>query len=768
MSDNPTTPEVQVDENTTSDSDSVFTADSVGATTSIASSVLKYKWKHGRRYHSDRAGQYSFPNDDQEQDRLDMIHHVFCRTVKDRLFLAPIAPEGLNVLDIGTGTGIWAIQFGDEHPSATVVGNDLSPIQPDWVPPNVKFIVDDVEAEWVEPIPYDYIHCRYMAGSIKDWPRLLRQAYANLKPGGWIELQETANTLYSEDDSIKPDNALVQMMDHLKLACDKIGRTMDPAPSFQQWAKEAGFASVKEERFKLPIGPWPKDERLKEIGTLMGVNMREGVAAFTAVLFTDVLGWSREEVELFNARVREASRDRSNVHAFPNYSRFQYTHPGWNDTINTYVTLPVSGWNGRFVGVGGGGWSTGDLPDLAQPASNGYAAVTTDGGHLLANRQELDWALDSTGNLNWPALQNFAAVSLDDAATLGKAVTAAYYGKKPRYSYWNGCSTGGRQGHMMAQRYPTQYNGVLATASAFNWDKFVTSEYWPQVVMHKLDYYPPICELNAITKAAIEACDQLDGVKDGVISNPDLCKFDPKSVVGKSVECTNPSGTIKISKKGAEVARLTWRGPETEDGKFLWYGLDRGADLSGLANTTCTSLKDCTSSPFAIAQDWLTTFLLQDQSASLEDLSHAEYSKLFRQSVNRFASVMGTSDPDLTDFKKAGGKLISWHGTADQLIPHKGSVDYYKRVLEEDSTATDYYRFFEAPGVGHCKGGDGWYPGSAFDALVKWVEHGKAPETLYAETVGTEKRRAVELCAYPKRLTYKGGNPDVASSFACK
>ncbi|RYC89424.1 putative feruloyl esterase [Fusarium oxysporum f. sp. narcissi] len=446
----------------------------------------------------------------------------------------------------------------------------------------------------------------------------------------------------------------------------------------------------------------------------------------------------------------------------------QYTHPGWNDTINTYVTLPVSGWNGRFVGVGGGGWSTGDLPDLAQPASNGYAAVTTDGGHLLANRQELDWALDSTGNLNWPALQNFAAVSLDDAATLGKAVTAAYYGKKPRYSYWNGCSTGGRQGHMMAQRYPTQYNGVLATASAFNWDKFVTSEYWPQVVMHKLDYYPPICELNAITKAAIEACDQLDGVKDGVISNPDLCKFDPKSVVGKSVECTNPSGTIKISKKGAEVAHLSWRGPETEDGKFLWYGLDRGADLSGLANTTCASLNDCTSSPFAIAQDWLTTFLLQDQSASLEDLSHAEYSKLFRQSVNRFASVMGTSDPDLTDFKKAGGKLISWHGTADQLIPHKGSVDYYKRVLEEDSSATDYYRFFEAPGVGHCKGGDGWYPGSAFDALVKWVEHGKAPETLYAETVGTEKRRAVELCAYPKRLTYKGGNPDVASSFTCK
>ncbi|KAH7245549.1 S-adenosyl-L-methionine-dependent methyltransferase [Fusarium tricinctum] len=311
MSEIPITPEVQVDEDVASSADSTYTTDSVAGSTSIASSVLKYKWKHGRRYHSDRAGQYSFPNDDQEQDRLDMIHHVFTRTIDDRLFIAPVKPEGLNVLDIGTGTGIWAIQFGDDHPSSTVVGNDLSPIQPDWVPPNVKFIIDDVEADWVEPEPYDYIHCRYMAGSIKDWPRLLKQAYANLKPGGYIELQETANTLYSEDDSLKPDNALVEMMDHLKLACEKIGRTMDPAPSFRQWLEESGFDDVKEEKFKLPIGPWPKDERLKEIGTLMGINMKEGVAAFTAVLFTEVLGWSREEVELFNVRVREASRQRS-------------------------------------------------------------------------------------------------------------------------------------------------------------------------------------------------------------------------------------------------------------------------------------------------------------------------------------------------------------------------------------------------------------------------------------------------------------------------
>ncbi|KAJ4138726.1 hypothetical protein NW768_002593 [Fusarium equiseti] len=445
----------------------------------------------------------------------------------------------------------------------------------------------------------------------------------------------------------------------------------------------------------------------------------------------------------------------------------QYTHPGWNDTINTYVWLPVSDWNERMVGVGGGGWSTGDVDDLAAPASKGYAAVTTDGGHLLANRQELDWALTSSGNLDLHALQNFAAVSLDDAATLGKTVVEAYYGKKPKYSYWNGCSTGGRQGHMMAQRYPTQYNGILASASAFNWDKFIVSEYWPQFVMHSIGYYPPACELEAITNATIKACDAQDGVEDGVVSNSTKCDFDPKSVVGTEVTCDYPSGTLKVSEKAAEIARLTWRGPETEDGKFLWYGLDKSAPLIRLAGTTCTSLTNCTSSPFAISKDWLTTFIQQNHTAKLHGISHSEYSTLFRQSVNRFASIMGTADADLTDFKNAGGKLLAWHGTADELIPFQGSVDYYNRVLENDPDATDYYRFFEAPGVQHCKGGSGWYPGSGFDTLVNWVETGEAPDGIYAETVGSEKKRAVKLCAWPKRISYVGGDKDLASSFSC-
>ncbi|RAK98443.1 class I SAM-dependent methyltransferase [Aspergillus ibericus CBS 121593] len=280
----------------------------LSSTTSLSSSVLKYEFKHGRRYHAHHLGNYPFPNDQPEQDRLDMVHHIFYRLVNNRLFLAPINPDGKRILDIGTGTGIWAIQMGDDYPGVEkIVGNDISPIQPSWVPPNVKFVVDDVEKDWVDTEPYDYIHCRYMAGSIRDWPRLIQQCYNNLKPGGWLELQESINTLYSEDESLKPDSYMVKMMDGLKDACETIGQTMDPAPSFETWVNDAGFSTVHKLKYKLPIGSWPKDSRLKECGSFMRVNFVEGVEAFTAALFTEVLGWKHEDVMELNAGVRRES-----------------------------------------------------------------------------------------------------------------------------------------------------------------------------------------------------------------------------------------------------------------------------------------------------------------------------------------------------------------------------------------------------------------------------------------------------------------------------
>lgn len=283
-------------------------------TTSLISSVLRHEYKHGRRYHSYRSGSYQFPNDEPEQDRLDMIHHVFYRTIGDKLFLAPVNPVGKHILDIGTGTGLWAMEMGDHYPGAErVTGIDLSPIQPDLVPPNVRFIVDDVEQDWIESDEYDYIHCKYMAGSIKDWPRLVRHCYKHLKPGGWLEFQESDNDMYSEDGSLTPDNSMVRMMNGLMEAGQKIGRTLNPAPQMKGWVEDAGFTNVNQQRFKLPIGSWPKDARLKEIGTLMRANFVDGVEAFTAALFQDVLGWSKEEVTVLNASVRNDAQ-RKDIH----------------------------------------------------------------------------------------------------------------------------------------------------------------------------------------------------------------------------------------------------------------------------------------------------------------------------------------------------------------------------------------------------------------------------------------------------------------------
>lgn len=164
-----------------------------------------------------------------------------------------------------------------------------------------------------------------------------------------------------------------------------------------------------------------------------------------------------------------------------------YTHPGYNDVINTTIWLPrPSKWSGRFLGAGGGGWVTGaSNSTLAWAASEGFVVATTDGGHAAASPVQ-DWALLSPGNVNWPLLQDFASTTLDEAATLGKSVAEAYYGTKPTYSYWNGCSTGGRQGHMMAQRYPEQYDGILASASAIQWGQMLMQEGWPQAVMNEL------------------------------------------------------------------------------------------------------------------------------------------------------------------------------------------------------------------------------------------------------------------------------------------
>lgn len=238
-----------------------------------------------------------------------MLHHAITRLLDDRLFLAPIQPNGLKILDIGTGTGLWPIQMGDSYPGAFITGNDLSPIQPTWVPANVKFLIDDVELDWLEENAHDYIHCRYMAGAIQNWPRLIRQIHDSLKPGGWVEFQEFSTNITSEDGALgaqHPDHAFLQLSAALNEACSKTKRKLDPTPYLKRWLTERHFNTVDVHTFKVPIGNWPKDQRNKEIGTMMRVNIADGVDGLTAVLLREVLGWPGDEVEMLNARVRAA------------------------------------------------------------------------------------------------------------------------------------------------------------------------------------------------------------------------------------------------------------------------------------------------------------------------------------------------------------------------------------------------------------------------------------------------------------------------------
>ncbi|KAJ5157639.1 uncharacterized protein N7482_008739 [Penicillium canariense] len=303
-------------DSTNDDGSSIFDddySDTSSYTTSLLSDVKNYAYENGRRYHSYREGHYVLPNDEQEQDRQDLLHHVRNLVLNGALFRAPLDKNLQRVLDIGTGTGIWAIDFADSYPSAEVIGTDLSPIQPSWVPSNLQFLVDDAESPWLFSTsrPFDFIHARDLGGAIADWPRLLRQGYEHLKPGGWIELQEFEVALKSDDNTLRLAPTLCEYLGRLHEASEAFHRPMNTAEGHRQRLLEAGFEEVRDEVYKVPSNAWSGDPVQKQIGRYNLCSLLMAVEAYSLALFTRVLGWSNNDTQVFLAGVR---RDLRNPH----------------------------------------------------------------------------------------------------------------------------------------------------------------------------------------------------------------------------------------------------------------------------------------------------------------------------------------------------------------------------------------------------------------------------------------------------------------------
>jgi feruloyl esterase len=438
------------------------------------------------------------------------------------------------------------------------------------------------------------------------------------------------------------------------------------------------------------------------------------------------------------------------------------THPPVADRVTIWLAIPMSGWNGRFLGNGGGGFSGGSPNAINGPAAQGFASGATDTGHDGGSGR---FALGDDGRLNWQLIRDNAHVGIHEMTVTGKALTEALYGQAPRYAYFNGCSTGGRQGLMEAQRYPGDYDGIASGAPAINWATFHVQHLWGPLLMNLEDNPIPACKLNAATAAAIAACDAEDGVEDGLIGDPMRCDYDASELVG-----TSPAECGTFTAADASIINRIWEGPRRQDGSFLWYGMPRGADLNALSGSRGDPLAP---QAMSISLDWFRYFLAQDSGFDWTTLTRDGYERLFEQSTEQFGLVIGTDNPDLTAFRDRGGKAMVWHGWSDPLITAPGSVDYYERVVAEMGGRREtegFIRLFMAPGVSHC-GGGGPAPTGLLDAVIDWVENGEAPESLTAaqtEGRGGGVTRTRPLCPYPGVARYRGrGDTDDAESFSC-
>ncbi|KAH7635576.1 S-adenosyl-L-methionine-dependent methyltransferase [Sordaria sp. MPI-SDFR-AT-0083] len=307
------------EEGAENDWDSTLGNDTESSTASISSSILKYRTINGRTYHSDSVtdGEYWGPNDEKQNEMLDISHHVMTLLLDGKLYTAPITDNPENIIDIGTGTGLWAIDMADEFPDCNVIGTDLSPNQPTWVPPNLRFEINDASKEWTyQPNFFDFIHMRWLTGAIRDWTAVYKEAYRCLKPGGWIEHMDSSGDAFSHDNSLADDSALKQWGKIWQEGGKRLGNPVDLLPANLQeiGMKEAGFVNITKKDYLIPASPWPKDEKQKELGLYFSTTWTADLEGVCQFMFGNVMGWEKEEISAYFTHLKSELKDTS-IHA---------------------------------------------------------------------------------------------------------------------------------------------------------------------------------------------------------------------------------------------------------------------------------------------------------------------------------------------------------------------------------------------------------------------------------------------------------------------
>ncbi|CCE32993.1 uncharacterized protein CPUR_06916 [Claviceps purpurea 20.1] len=299
------------------DIDSIF-SESASSTTSIASSILEYRRIHGRTYHSDTfTTNYFLPNDEQQLASEEIRHHYLTILLNDQLFLAPLEKERIDrVLDVGTGSGIWAIEFADRFPNASVTGTDISPCQPQWVPPNVSFEVDDASLEWTwDANHFDFIHMRYIVGGIQNWTALFKEAYRCCAPGGWVQSVELDAHFRGDDGSTELEPVLASYGDLFQEGGKIMNRHFFVHEIQPQAFDEAGFVNKRVVRYKVPVGPWARDPKLAEVGRFLRAALENDLQGYTQMVWHNVLQRPTDEYNVWLADLRKAIRN-SKVHSY--------------------------------------------------------------------------------------------------------------------------------------------------------------------------------------------------------------------------------------------------------------------------------------------------------------------------------------------------------------------------------------------------------------------------------------------------------------------